>query len=82
MIRLLTIVFAVCMGLALLEAAAKLAVLLAIIAALVTFATRPWETIGCLGGLLLLGLIAQFPISAMFLIAILAITKWLSRGSQ
>lgn len=77
--RILSFLVLACIGLALMQAAAKLAVIVAIIAGLATFAARPRETVGCFGGLLLLGLVAQFPVVALLLISTLVLARHLIR---
>jgi hypothetical protein len=72
--RILEFIVVACLGLALMQAAAKLAALFVIIAALLTFAARPRESIGCFGGMLLLGAIARFPLA--MLLVIFAVVCW------
>jgi predicted RND superfamily exporter protein len=67
------------MLLALMQAAAKLAALLTVIVGLATFAARPQESIGCVAVILVLGMIARFPIAALFLVAALALAVQLRK---
>ena len=67
--RLLGFIVAASIGLALFQAAAKLALLLAIIIGLGAFLARPKETAGCLFGLVCLGAMGRHPVVACTVIA-------------
>jgi hypothetical protein len=77
--RILEFIVVACLGLALMQAAARLAAWLAILTGLFTFAARPRETIGCFGGLILLGLIGRFPIAALLVFAACTLAGFLAR---
>jgi hypothetical protein len=69
--RLLNFIVVAGIGLALLQAAAKLAALLVLIVGIAAFVRRPQESIGCVCMLLVLGLVGRFPVIAVVLVAIL-----------
>lgn len=60
--RILSFIVAASLALALLQAAARVAALLAILAAIGAFYARPKESIGCFVTLGLLGVVGQYPI--------------------
>ena len=74
--RLLGYLLAASIAFALMQAAAKLAALLAIIAALAAFISRPHESIGCVTGFVLLGIAGRFPLATMLLVTVLVILGW------
>lgn len=80
--RFLGFLVAASIALALLQAAAKLAALLAIAAAIGTFYARPKESIGCAAILVLLSLASRFPILGLVLLGSLSIAGVLKRKND
>lgn len=82
MTRLLAFLIGASVGLALVQATAKLAMLLLLGFVLLALIQRPIEMTGCFCGLLLLGLIGRFPPLAALLLAAIALAKCLRSDSR
>lgn len=76
--RLLGYLGAACIGLALLQAAAQVIALLLLAGALVTFVTKPKETIALVTTLGVLNLVAMYPLAAIGVAGGLAVGKVLA----
>jgi hypothetical protein len=76
-VRVLNFLVLASVGLALLQGAAKILVLLAIIAALVAFIARPQESLGCAVIFVLVGLVGRYPIAGLVIIGLVALVSLL-----